>query len=215
MSQDIGVNVGSDQPLPQDATLGAVSEGAACSARRVCWVTRSIRAATALLVLGAAGAYGAVSIHPELANYAWFVPENSNHASKSGGSCSSGCPLEMMSSYLTSGSDTGCASSGCASAARSEEGCCSASKGAGCPLSQPAAESSEAVAAVTSEEATTEEAGTVSDAAAESTPAEAVPVDVQPKTDLPGVSESDEKISTDAPKTEASTEVAPASQVTE
>jgi hypothetical protein len=117
----------------------------------------------------------------------------------------------MMSSYLTSGSDTGCASSGCASAARSEEGCCSASKGAGCPLSQPAAESSEAVAAVTSEEATTEP----SDASAESTSAEAVPVDVQPKTDLPGVSESDEKISTDAPKTEASTEVAPASQVTE
>lgn len=204
MSQEIGVNAGSDQPLPQDATLGAVSEGAACPARGACWVTRSIRAATALLVLGAAGAYGAVTIHPELANYAWFVPENSSHASRSGGSCSSGCPLEMMSSYLTSGNDTGCASSGCASAVRSEEGCCSASKGAGCPLSQPAAEPSEVVAAVTTEEA-----------AAESAPADAAPVDVQPKTDLPGATESDEKISADAPTTQASTEVVPTSPATE
>jgi hypothetical protein len=205
MSQEIQVNAGADQPLPNDAVQGVAEHGAACPMHGGCWVRRTVRGLTALLVLGSAAAYGAVSINPELANYAWFVPETATsggHCSASAGGCSSGCPLEAARAMLTSG--------------EVEPGCCSMSKGGSCPLSQPAAESTEAVAAAgvekgqeeaapavttetevvpaadapSTEPATSEAPAVTTEAPAAAT--EAAPVDVQPKTDLPGA-EAEEK----------------------
>lgn len=61
-------------PYAQDGSETPVADATAAPARSCCGLSKAVMGGLALLVIGAAGVYGAVTVRPELAEYVGFLP---------------------------------------------------------------------------------------------------------------------------------------------